>query len=56
MVRFRDIGIAEVDAEDVRSIMKRNGIPMVTCVIIPQPGANYIDIVDRAYGVMKDLA
>lgn len=55
VVRFRDIGIAEVDAEDVRSIMKRNGIPMVACVIIPQPGANYIDIVDRAYDVMKDL-
>ena len=28
---------------------------MVACVIIPQPGANYIDIVDRAYEVMKDL-
>lgn len=55
VVRFRDIGIAEVDAEDVRSVMKRNGVPMVTCVIIPQPGANYIDIVDRAYAVMKDL-
>lgn len=55
VVRFRDIGIAEVDAEDVRSIMKRNGVPMVACVIIPQPGANYIDIVDRAYGVMEDL-
>ena len=55
VVRFRDIGIAEVDAEDTRSIMKRNGVPMVTCVIIPQPGANYIDIVDRAYTVMDDL-
>lgn len=55
VVRFRDIGVAEVDAEDVRSIMKRNGVPMVACVIIPQPGANYIDIVDRAYGVMADL-
>ena len=55
VVRFRDIGVAEVDAEDVRSIMKRNGIPMVACVIIPQPGANYIDIVDRAYDVMQDL-
>ena len=55
VVRFRDIGVAEVDAEDVRSVMKRNGIPMVACVIIPQPGANYIDIVDRAYEVMKDL-
>lgn len=55
VVRFRDIGIAEVDAEDVRSVMKRNGVPMVACVIVPQPGANYIDIVDRAYLVMKDL-
>ncbi len=55
VVRFRDIGIAEADAEDTRSIMKRNGVPMVACVIIPQPGANYIDIVDRAYGVMADM-
>jgi len=55
IIRFRDIGIAEVDAEDLRSIMKRNGVPMVACVIIPQPGANYIDIVDRAYRVMDDL-
>lgn len=55
VIRFRDIGIAEVDAEDVRSVMKRNGVPMVACVIIPQPGANYIDIVDRAYAVMEDL-
>ncbi len=55
VVRFRDIGIAEAEAEDTRSIMKRNGVPMVACVIIPQPGANYIDIVDRAYGVMADM-
>ncbi len=55
VVRFSDIGVAEVDAENTRSIMKRNGVPMVACVIIPQPGANYIDIVDRAYGVMADL-
>lgn len=31
VIRFRDIGIAEVDAEDTRSIMKRNGVPMVAC-------------------------
>ena len=55
VVRFRDIGVAEVDAEDIRSIMKRNGVPMVSCVITPQPGANYIDIVDRAYEVMADM-
>lgn len=55
IVRFRDIGKAEVDAENLYSVMKRNGVPMVNCVIIPQPGANYIEIVDRAYAVMQDL-
>ncbi len=55
VVRFRDIGIAEVDAEDTRSIMRQDGVPMVACTVIPQPGANYIDIVDRAYKVMADL-
>lgn len=55
VVRFSDIGVAEVDAENTRSIMKRNGVPMVACVIVPQPGANYIDIVDRAYAVMAEL-
>ena len=53
VIRFRDSGIAEVEAEDVRSVMKRNGVQMVACVIIPQPGANYIDIVDRASAVME---
>ncbi|WP_294141132.1 efflux RND transporter permease subunit [uncultured Sanguibacteroides sp.] len=55
LVRFRDIGVAEVDAENVRSILKRNRVPMVICALIPQPGANYIDIADRAYQVMADL-
>ncbi|MDR2414823.1 MAG: efflux RND transporter permease subunit [Odoribacteraceae bacterium] len=55
VTRFRDVGVAEVDAENTRSISKRNGIPMVNCVLIPQPGANYINIVDKAYAVMEDL-
>lgn len=55
IVRFSDIGTAVIDAEDMRSILKRNGAPMVSCVLIPQPGANYIDIVDRAYEVVAQL-
>ncbi|MDR0543741.1 MAG: efflux RND transporter permease subunit [Odoribacteraceae bacterium] len=55
VTRFRDVGAAEVDAENTRSISKRNGIPMVNCALIPQPGANYIDIANRAYDVMDDL-
>lgn len=55
VVRFRDIGEAVIDAEDTRSMLRRNGVPMVACVLIPQPGANYIDIVDRAYETVEQL-
>lgn len=55
IVRFKDIGTAVIDAEDTRSMLRRNGVPMVACVLIPQPGANYIDIVDRAYETVEQL-
>lgn len=55
VVRFRDVGKATVDSENKRYIMKMNNNPMVGCVIIPQPGANYVDIVDRAYKVVEDI-
>ncbi len=55
IVRFSDIGSAEVDAENTRSILKRNGVPMVSCVLVPQPGANYINIVDDAKRVVAEL-
>ena len=32
VVRFKDVGTAEIDAENKRSIMKMNGKPMVGCV------------------------
>ena len=55
IVRFSDIGIAELEPENVRSSLKMDGLPSVNCVLIPQPGANYIDIVDRAKEVIEDL-
>ncbi|HRS40795.1 MAG TPA: efflux RND transporter permease subunit [Dysgonamonadaceae bacterium] len=48
IVRFKDIGYAELDAENRQNILRRNGVPMVSCVIIPQPGANHISIADEA--------
>ncbi|HET8865444.1 MAG TPA: efflux RND transporter permease subunit, partial [Gracilimonas sp.] len=39
VVRFRDIGRAELGAANERTILKRNGVPMVGVVIVPQPGA-----------------
>lgn len=48
IVRFGDIGTAELDTENRKNILRRNGIPMVSCVIIPQPGANQIVIANEA--------
>ena len=47
VVRFRDIGNAELYPENDRTILKRNGIPGVAVAIIAQPGANNIDISNR---------
>jgi multidrug efflux pump len=59
IVRFKDIGRAELGPEDIRGILKRNGVPMVSDVIIPQPGSNHIEIVDEVYRrleyIKKDL-
>ncbi|MGL5318395.1 MAG: efflux RND transporter permease subunit [Bacteroidales bacterium] len=48
IVRFSDVGRAELGPEDQRSILKLNGIPTVMLVIVPQPGANHIEIADEA--------
>lgn len=55
LVKFSDIGIAEAAPEDIRSILKVNGVPCVTVILTPQPGANYIDIVESAEKVVESL-
>ena len=49
IIRFSDIGTAELGPENLRNIMKKNGVPMVSVNIIPQPGANQINISDEVY-------
>ena len=55
IIRFSDIGTAELGPEDQRNIMKKNGIPMVSVVIIPQPGANQINISDEVHKRLTQL-
>ncbi|MDR2473317.1 MAG: efflux RND transporter permease subunit [Tannerella sp.] len=55
IVRFSDVGLAELSPEDIKSIQKRNGEPMVIDVIIPQPGANHIEIANEAYKRIEQL-
>ena len=59
IVRFKDLGDAELYPENDRSILRRDGVPMVGVVAIPQPGANFIQIADEFYKrvdqIKKDL-
>ena len=55
IVRFSDIGRAELGPADIKSYMKMNGVPMVGIVVIPQPGANHIKIADAVYDRMEKM-
>lgn len=55
IIRFSDIGHAELSARDLKSYMKMNGVPMVGVVVIPQPGANHINIAEAVYDRMEKM-
>ncbi len=55
IIRLSDIGRAELGPRDTRSYMKMNGVPMVGVVVVPQPGANHIEIADAVYERMETM-
>jgi hydrophobe/amphiphile efflux-1 (HAE1) family protein len=56
LIRLKDIGYAELGAENIRTLLRGNGvIPMIGIALQPQPGANYIDIVDEAFRRVEEI-
>jgi len=59
LVRFSDIGFAELYPENDKTLLRRDGIPMVGVVLVPQPGANHVNIAEEFYKrieqIKKDL-
>ena len=55
VVRFRDVGYAELGPENLRTVLKRDGVPMVGNAIIPQPGSNHIEIADEFYRRLEQI-
>ena len=55
IIRISDVGRAELGPADLKSYMKMNGIPMVGVAVIPQPGANHIEIADAVYARMEQM-
>ena len=55
IIRISDVGRAELGPADLKSYMKMNGVPMVGVAVIPQPGANHIEIADAVYERMEQM-
>jgi len=55
IVRLKDIGYAKLGAENERTILKWNNIPMVGVVLVAQAGANNIAIADEFYKRLGQL-
>jgi hydrophobe/amphiphile efflux-1 (HAE1) family protein len=44
VIQLKDVGYAELGPENEETILRESGKPMVAVALIPQPGANYLDI------------
>jgi len=55
VIKFKDVGYAELGPENLRSLMKRDGVPMVGVVLIPRSGANIVSIVNDFYKRVEEI-
>ena len=55
VVRFNDVGYAQLGAENERTMLRRDGVPGCALAIVAQPGANNIDIADRLYKKLDQI-
>jgi multidrug efflux pump len=55
VVRFRDVGYAQLYPENERTILRRDGVPGVALAVVAQPGANNIDIAKRLYQKLDQI-
>lgn len=56
IVRFRDVGYAELGAQNERSLLKSGNNPIAGLYVRQQPGANQIEIVDELRKRVQQIA
>ena len=55
VIRLKDIGYAQLGPENEETVLRSGGTPMVATAIIPQPGANYLNIARDFYKRYDEL-
>ena len=55
IIRFKDIGYCEIGPENEETMLRQSGAPMIGLGVVPQPGANYIEIADEFYKRLEQI-
>jgi len=55
IIRFRDLGLAELGAENEESMSRKNNVASVNIGVIAQPGSNQITIADEVYKRLEEI-
>jgi hydrophobe/amphiphile efflux-1 (HAE1) family protein len=54
-IHLKDIGMAQLGAENEETILRLDNVPMIGLAIAPMPGANYISIAEEVNKRMADI-
>lgn len=49
VIKLQNVGYAELAAENEETLLRQNGQAMIATALVPQPGANYLDISKEFY-------
>lgn len=55
VVRLQDVGYAMLGSENEETVLRESGKPMVAVGLVPQPGANYLEISKEFYNRFEQL-
>lgn len=55
VVRYKDVGYAELGADNEESVSRKNNVPSVNLGVVAQPGSNQIEIADEVYKRIKEI-
>jgi len=54
-ILLKDIGSASLGPENEQTILRQSGTPMIGLALVPQPGANYLEIADEFYKRLEQI-
>ncbi len=55
MIQLKDIGYAILGPENEETMLRESNVPMMGLGVVPQPGANYIEIANEFYKRMDQI-